>query len=192
MIYYIADCHFGDEKVIQFSDRPFQSVEEMDEQMIKNWNRVVDKWDHVYIVGDLCHRCEDPEKYIQRLNGRLHLICGNHDQMIREDENLHKYFEEICDYQVIKDGSHRIALFHYPMLEWDGYYYGSWHIFGHIHNHPSITQERALSLSKALNCGVDVTGFRPLTFDELVTVNKKDSHRSKLPEGAVQNKVQHK
>lgn len=185
MNYYIADCHFGDEKVINFSLRPFTSVVEMDEAMIRNWNRTVHDWDDVYIVGDLIYRSECPEEYLKRLKGRLHLVCGNHDRQIKENPALREYFVEVTDYMVIKDGGHRLVLFHYPLLEWDGYYYGSWHLFGHIHNHCSLTQERAAILPKALNCGVDVTNFRPLTFDELVSANKKDSHRSKRPEGAV-------
>lgn len=185
MNYYIADCHFGDEKVISFSNRPFLSVEEMDEAMIYNWNKCVREWDDVYIIGDLIYRSLDPEKYLKKLNGRLHLICGNHDQTIKMTHSLHKYFVEICDYLVVKDGTHRIVLFHYPLLEWDGYYYGTWHIFGHIHNHLSLTQKRVKNLQKALNCGVDVTGFRPLTFDELVTCNKRDNDRLRRPEGAI-------
>lgn len=184
MNYYIADCHFGDEKVIDFSYRPFGSVEEMDEKLIENWNKTVNDWDDVYIVGDLCHRTKDVERYLSRLNGRLHLICGNHDDAIVSNPQLHRYFKDITNYLVIKDRSHRIVLFHYPMLEWDGYFYGTWHIYGHIHNHPSITQEHAAKLCKALNCGADLTGFRPVTFDELVSINKKDHDRCRRPQGA--------
>ena len=60
MNYYIADCHFGDEQVIAYSRRPFHSLEEMDETMVKNWNKVVKDYDDVYIIGDLVSRSEDP------------------------------------------------------------------------------------------------------------------------------------
>ena len=185
MNYYIADCHFGDEKVIAFSHRPFRSVEEMDATMIRNWNRVVHEWDDVYIVGDLVYRADDPEFYLKQLKGRLHLIVGNHDEKIKEEPRLRAYFVDVDNYAVVKDGGHRLVLFHYPLLEWDGFYYGSWHLFGHIHNHPSLTQERIRKLPKALNCGVDITGFMPLTFDELVSCNRRDCDRQKRPQGAV-------
>lgn len=184
MKFYIADCHFGDEKVIEFSNRPFENVEEMDECLIRNWNKKVNEWDDIYILGDLIHRCEEPERYLKRLKGRLHLICGNHDNDLKESK-YGKYFIQVSDYAVVKDDNHRLVLFHYPLLEWDGYYYGSWHIFGHIHNHISLTQHRVSKLPKALNCGVDVTGFQPVTFDELVHINKKDCDRMKRPQGAV-------
>lgn len=185
MIYYIADCHFGDEQVIQFSHRPFDNVSQMDSYMLKHWNRAVKDQDDVYIVGDLVHRASDPGKYLAQLKGRLHLIIGNHDRCILEEKDLHHYFVDIRDYMVIRDGHHRIVLFHYPMLEWDGYYYGSWHVFGHIHNHPSLTQEKIKDLPKALNCGADIVGFCPRTFDELVSINKKDAYRERRPQGAV-------
>lgn len=183
--YYIADCHFGDEEVIRFSHRPFSTVEEMDETMIARWNRTVKVSDEVYIIGDLIHRCLEPEKYLERLNGHLHLILGNHDRCIEENPSLHRYFEEITTYAVVYDHHHRLVLFHYPMLEWDGYYYGTWHLYGHIHNHPSLTQERTKELPKALNCGADVVGYCPRTFDELVAINKRDCYRSERPQGAV-------
>lgn len=185
MNYYIADCHFGDARVMNLSHRPFKSSEEMDELIIKNWNRIIQDWDDVYIVGDLICKRVDPIPYLKRLKGRLHLVCGNHDRLMIKNPQARAFFQEIEDYLVVEDRNHRIVLFHYPILEWDGFYYGSWHIYGHIHNHSSLTQERVRKLFKALNCGVDLTDFKPVTFDELVTLNKKDSQRSKRPEGAV-------
>lgn len=177
MIFYIADCHFGDAKVINFSSRPFRTLKEMDQTMLDRWQEKVNPEDDVYILGDLVCRSNQPEYYLKQLPGRLHLILGNHDQAIVRQLHLQKYFEEIHNYQVIHDGSHRIVLFHYPILEWDGYYYGTWHIYGHIHNHPSKTQKRVGVLGKALNAGVDITNFSPMTFDELVAVNGKEDCR---------------
>ena len=55
MRFYIADCHFGHDKVRLLDGRPFASVEEMDEAMIVRWNeRVRKKKDEVVILGVLC------------------------------------------------------------------------------------------------------------------------------------------
>ena len=53
-IRYIADLHFDDEDIIAYDNRPFDGVEEMNEVMIENWNRVVQLEDLTWILGDLC------------------------------------------------------------------------------------------------------------------------------------------
>lgn len=55
MRYYIADCHFGHDKVRKLDKRPFETVEQMDAYMIERWNQVVrKKKDEVVILGDFC------------------------------------------------------------------------------------------------------------------------------------------
>ena len=53
MIYFIADPHFGHENILKLCDRPFSSVEEMDELLIRRWNETVSDEDTVYLLGDL-------------------------------------------------------------------------------------------------------------------------------------------
>ena len=56
MNYYIADTHFGHENIMRHCNRPFTSVDEQDEILIKNWNNTVGKNDTVYIIGDFCFK----------------------------------------------------------------------------------------------------------------------------------------
>jgi calcineurin-like phosphoesterase family protein len=56
MKYFITDTHFCYENVIKFSHRPFQTVEQMNQTLIKNWNRIVKYSDEVYILGDFLYR----------------------------------------------------------------------------------------------------------------------------------------
>lgn len=78
--YFISDTHFGHESRIRLANRPFSSVDEMDEQLIENWNSRVGPEDTVYHLGDFCFRnARGAEHYRSRLNGTIHLIRGNHD-----------------------------------------------------------------------------------------------------------------
>lgn len=59
MIYYISDLHFGHSNIIKLCGRPFQSLEEMNNVLINNWNSKVTNGDKVYIIGDLFFRSQD-------------------------------------------------------------------------------------------------------------------------------------
>ena len=53
MLYFIADTHFGDQKIIAYCNRPFSSLEDMTEKIISKWNNKVKENDIVFMLGDL-------------------------------------------------------------------------------------------------------------------------------------------
>ena len=133
-IFYIADCHFGHENIIAFDGRPFENVDDMNEKMKENWNLVVSKNDLVYILGDFMWKFKDEDiEFMKGLNGRKRLIKGNHDKAIHS-KKFKNLFENITDYEKIKDGENIIILSHYPMIAYEGSYEGrNIHLFGHVH-----------------------------------------------------------
>lgn len=167
MIYYIADLHFGHERVIQFSERPFSSLEEMDRTLLENWRAVVKDEDEVYILGDLIYKAEDPERYLRQLTGRLHLIRGNHDKYIK-NPNCQKYFESVDDAKTIADEGRRVFMSHYPHAEWPGYYRNAIHLFGHIHNRQNDAYFIMQKLPNCYNVGADCIGFTPRTLSQII------------------------
>lgn len=121
MIYYIADNHFGHEKVIGYCDRKFKDVVEMNDYMLECWNSTVRKDDDIYIIGDLAFRKDTLEDYIMKLNGKKHLIIGNHDNVFIKRASydiLDKCFVEITPYKEIDDNGRLVVLFHYPIMDW--------------------------------------------------------------------------
>jgi calcineurin-like phosphoesterase family protein len=89
MRYYTADLHFWHRRMNQYMDkRGFESVEDMNEYMISQWNLKVRKKDEVFILGDLCisTKAEAANAILERLNGRKYLIIGNHDKYIIDKE----------------------------------------------------------------------------------------------------------
>lgn len=175
MIYYTADQHFGHSNIIRFCDRPFTTVEEMDEVLINNWNETVSDNDIVYILGDLVFRSDKHATYyIDRLKGMKHLVLGNHDHKWIKNCNLGKYFESVSYYLEIKDGEKRLALCHYPMLSWGGAARGALHVYAHIHNKKDgLAFETLKQMDNALNAGVEINNYRPVTLDELILNNRK-------------------
>ena len=80
-IFFTSDPHYHHANIMKYCSRPFTSVEEMDEELIKRWNSVVTKSDTIYILGDLIFT-KDPAEAVRittQLNGKIILIKGNHD-----------------------------------------------------------------------------------------------------------------
>ena len=175
MTYFTADNHFGHKSIINLCNRPFSSIEEMDELMIDGWNKRVKDNDDIYIVGDLMFRSgKRPEEYLDKLHGKKHLVSGNHDiYWFSNLTNPDKYFVSVnqIEYLVLEDGK-RIILCHYPMLEWNHYHKGAYHIFGHIHNRCNQPWFKYVAENdRMLNAGVDINGFVPVTMTELIANN---------------------
>jgi calcineurin-like phosphoesterase family protein len=81
MMWVTADHHFGHKNILAYDCRPFRDVKEMDETMVRRWNEVVKPEDVVWHLGDFALASFDHARNILgRLNGRKHLILGNHDR----------------------------------------------------------------------------------------------------------------
>ncbi len=173
MIYFTADLHFGHANVIRHCNRPFTSVEEMDAALTRNWNAAVGKNDEVYILGDFTMKpAAEARRYLSALNGRKYMVRGNHDRFLNKPEMFTEELEWIKDYFVLKCLGRRFVLFHYPICEWDCFYRGAIHLYGHIHN-AAASAERVDGLGLAFNAGVDCNGFRPVTIEEVVAMAER-------------------
>ena len=106
MNYYIADLHFGHVNILNFqsSNRSYSSIEEMDQDLIRNWNDVVSEDDDVYILGDFGFKSRyDWKTYVDQLKGRKHLIIGNHDEKYVRQDKYRNLFDEVCHIKRIYD-----------------------------------------------------------------------------------------
>lgn len=170
---YISDTHFGHAGAIKFDHRPFLDAGEMDQTLIRLWNDRVHKDDTVYILGDFCYETRhSAEWYLRQLKGHKILISGNHDsQLLNNPKALH-YLDGVDKILEIMDGDKRICLCHYPIAEWNGFYRGAWHIYGHIHNQWSYTFDFMYATKRALNAGCMINNYAPASFREL-TINNK-------------------
>lgn len=84
-VFFTSDMHIGHERIIELCNRPFKSVEEMDETIVERWNETVGPEDVVWVLGDVAMSpIRDTLKTCSRLNGPKLLIPGNHDRCFSE------------------------------------------------------------------------------------------------------------
>lgn len=180
LIYFTADTHLGHANILKLCNRPFADIEEMNEVLIRNWNERVSGNDTVYIVGDMFFRCSSAEDILKRLKGKKRLIVGNHDGSWMSEFDISKYFISIDNLLEISGGQHSLVLCHYPLLTWK-HAKRSFMIHGHIHADTSADYFPLIARrDNVLNAGVDINGFRPVTFDEMVENNT--IHKQKFME----------
>ena len=174
MIFYTADLHLGHENIISYCNRPFSSVGEMNETIVSYWNAVVRSEDEVYILGDVLFKINSSSPlYLDRMNGKKHLIIGNHDKRNLKIDRFRALFDSIDNYLEVIDEDRRVILFHYPIVEWDGYYRGCYHLYGHIHNSDNEANRIMRAVPNAFNVGVDLNDFTPQTLTQLICRNKE-------------------
>ncbi len=176
-IYVTSDLHFGHKNIIRFENRPFESVEEMDDALINNWNKVVSNEDLVYILGDLSfYRPANTMDILRELNGKKILIIGNHDLFLDFSEFDKSLFEEIIPYKEIKYKKKRIIMSHYPIAVWNGKHYGTIHLFGHIHSNIYTDHPLEKIEPNSYNVGVDMNHYKPVLLDDILELIHKSHH----------------
>lgn len=168
--YYTADLHFGHKKIIEHCHRPFSSTDDMDNALISNINKRCKKDDVLFILGDVAwYGNESATSLLKRIKSKKILVKGNHDASLLKSREFRNCFVDIVTQEMIHDGNKKIFLSHYPMAEWDGYYKGIWHFYGHIHNSQNAASALMEYVPTAVNVGVDVQDFVPKTADELIS-----------------------
>lgn len=173
MIYFTSDTHFNHSNIINLNNRPFNNLNHMHQTLINNWNSYITDYDEVYILGDFSYKgtTEDTMKVLKKLKGKKHLIIGNHDTYIKDDNFDKSLFEWIKDYHVLDYKERKFVLFHYPILEWHGFFSGNIHLYGHVHNCTKnpVQKERLKILgANAFNVGVDVNNFYPVSINDIL------------------------
>lgn len=172
-IWVTSDTHFNHANIIKYCNRPFSSVQEMNEALINNWNNVVSEGDTVYHLGDfaLGDKSLIPN-FLSRLNGYIYLIMGNHDNWdIMNNLWRHPRFISLTWEQVIKVGKKTIIMNHFP--------FGSLpdplsnnpiiQLHGHVHSTPDNPW---LHFDNQYDVGVDNNNFTPVNlYDLLNTIN---------------------
>lgn len=166
-----SDEHYGHRFIIEACDRPFASVEEMNEAIVERHNKKVpNKQSYLTIhAGDMFWRTMsemDARRIIHRLHGRHAFLYGNHDELIEKTPTLCAEFEWARGIDK-ENTSHslyfnkkRIVISHFAQRVWQKSHQGSWHVYGHSHG-------ELPSHGKSFDIGVDCHNFEPWSLEEI-------------------------
>jgi calcineurin-like phosphoesterase family protein len=146
-VWFTSDTHFGSKRTLEFSQRPFKTVEDMDTKLIENWNSVVSDNDLVYHLGDF--GVYDLRK---QLNGDVALIAGNYDTNVPKG-----LFKWVTHYDKLRFDNIEIYMNHFPSLHKKG----AFNLFGHVHKLCMVKRY-------GLNVGVDCHNFYPISLETVL------------------------
>jgi calcineurin-like phosphoesterase family protein len=181
---YIADTHFGHKNILRFDRRPFATVDEMEEELIKRWTMAVEPADTVHILGDFCWGKEDEWlRILSMLKGNKVLIVGNHD-LKNMSSRLRNKFQDVKDKKEITDGGRRVIMSHYPEMFYRASYNPDCYMLcGHVHvtrendflerwteELRNSRQENSHSCGNIINvgCMMPWMDFTPRTLDDII------------------------
>ena len=170
--FFSSDHHFFHKNIQSFcpTTRLGTTVEEMNELLIAQHNSRVCPQDTVYMLGDVSFGTAEHTKVVlSQLNGKKHLIYGNHDQIIRRDVTIQSMFESVQDYKRIKIGKKHVMLSHFPMRSWEMMQHGSYHLYGHCHGNLEHTP-----YGRSMDVGIDARpgDMMPWSWEEIDAILK--------------------
>ena len=174
MIWFTADCHFGHTNIIKFCNRPFITVEQMNRQIIENFQEVVKEGDLTFFIGDTSFNLVD--KYLDQIPGDKVLIRGNHDHRSYKKWDFASPYCMIKDVHLLKHNGNKFFLSHYSHRVWPESHFGSFHLYGHSHG-------TLPGFGRSMDVGVDTNNFYPYSVDEVTRIlsakrfEKVDHHR---------------
>jgi len=156
--FLISDTHFEHENIIEYCDRPFSGVEEMNEFMKSRWETVVSSEDVVLHGGDVVMgRGDVAKQWVGSLPGSVVCVIGNHDDGL----NAEKTSFPMVDGVVLERDGFTFYYTHNPVSVPESW--GEWVIHGHTHDSDAFIEYDA----KRVNVSVECIDYTPIPFPEL-------------------------
>ena len=156
-IFFTSDTHYQHKKIIEYCNRPFKDMQDMEDSLVDNWNAMVGKDDTVYHLGDFAFaNKEECQRIFSRLNGRKFLIKGNHDGKAVTKlpwEDVHKF--------ATLDSPHTSLYLVHDPKDWNEQ---GWLLHGHLHSKHVDTGPRQIHI------GVDAWDFKPVSLDKVMQI----------------------
>lgn len=172
-IWLTSDLHFGHDKEFIWGPRGFNSVEEHDQTIIKNWNEIVSDEDEVWVLGDLMLNDNDAGiRKLNQLKGNIRILYGNHDSATRVQlyANIRPTILGMGLAYILKYRGYSFYLSHYPTLTSNldadkPLKRRVISICGHKH-----TKNKFCDMDKGLiyHCELDCQNNKPILLDDII------------------------
>jgi calcineurin-like phosphoesterase family protein len=181
--------HFGHANILEFCNRPFKNVEEMNYKLIENWNKKVPQDGIVFHLGDFAWGGYPFWKNIRsQLNGEIILIKGNHDEKNMTATAANELFKYVAPQMKIRVEGRAVYLNHYPFLCYAGTYRDPkglvYNAFGHVHSGPvakGLDIDRlSMLFPTQYDVGVDNNNYEPISWTEFNEKISKQLLKSKF------------
>ena len=181
-LFFTADTHWGHRNIIKYCQRPFSCIEEMDDALITNWNRVVGKDDIIFHLGDFAMGgSAEWSRLLQKLNGKIYLILGNHD--MKTIGAGFSRLEGVAMQMLINVKGQKIYLNHYPFLCYGGAYRNTWQLYGHVHTCPANRgldgPRLKMLMPMQYDVGVDNNNYAPVSYEQICQIIRKQILQTK-------------
>ncbi len=168
-VFFISDFHLYHENILKYDKRPFKDLHQMHETIINNWNSVVKENDTVFYLGDLCFNTwEKAKEIVDKLNGKIHFIMGNHDKY-EDIKNIGRW-ESISDFITLTltdvHTKSQFELFHFPIYEWNKCHRGSYMIFGHVHH--NLRTDKLITEHRMVDVGCNGIDYTPISYKTIL------------------------
>lgn len=165
MRWFVSDTHFSHTNIIRYTGRPFESVEEMDQALISNWNACIAHDDQVFFLGDFgLGSIEHLKAIYSQLKGNKICIRGNHDK--NANWLMRVGFPIVLESAFIKIGKHLIELIHIPSTPSPLYF----QLHGHVHE-----KRPCKIISNQLNLCVEVWNYKSVPEKAILSLLDKAS-----------------
>jgi len=157
---FYSDPHFGHARIIEYSSRPFSSIENMNAALVINYNTHIHPNDTVLWLGD-CFLCkvEDAKAIMSSLNGTKILVKGNHDKS--KTAMCEIGFTAVADELTLSIAGRKVIARHVPQ-----YIKGAVTLHGHTHSKERRNNNR-------IHVGVDAWDYRPAMYEEVEELVKE-------------------
>lgn len=167
-IYVTSNLQLGRPNAIKKYKRDFESVDQMNDSLILEWNKIVKPEDTVYHLGNFAWDPKTAQDSLLRLNGTIKFVIAEHDEALQtlETKGMLRTGVSIIG-QIEPIDSLKVSISYWPLLNWPGKSKGYWSIIGHPDK-----KHKSDPKTKTINVSTDLWSNKPQELERILEIFK--------------------